>query len=226
MNIKMILALFGVMLFGAGTVMAMSNATTGTEDNLARWNGLTTAGAVSTEGGNISGVNVTGLTLTDRWASFFGNVTGAIQLTDSAGTNDVYNWSWNATDGEVCLSQDQNFPWASAALTTGATIDTVWVFATGADKAVDTYTDATYPIDLSGLATITSTGTVLKGSSSFDNVAIGDATQAAEGDFAFCTDIDNAGTNYNNAPANYEIMVPTSDGAGTPETYYFFAELN
>lgn len=222
MNFKNILALFGVVLFGAGLVMAISGASViGSEVERGRWAGLT-AGSAATEGGNISGVNINGTTLTDRWASYYGNVSGDILLTDSAGTNNVYVWAWTPADGgEVCLSDASGFAWSSAAVTTAAAVDTDMGFASGADQAADTYTDASVSITFNGLATITSTGTALMGSSSFDNVAVTDSTN-----FAYCTDIDTAGTNYNGESANYEVMVPTPDGASGPITYYFFAELN
>ncbi|MFH0885427.1 MAG: hypothetical protein V1861_06995 [Candidatus Micrarchaeota archaeon] len=205
--------------------MAISGATVGSEVERGRWAGLTVT-SVDTEGGNISGVNITGATLTDRWASYYGDVSGDIRLTDSAGTNNVYAWSWSpSSGGEVCLSQDGSFPWASAEAALRADIDTAFGFGAGSDQAADTYTDASQTIDLAGLSTITTTGTALQGSSSFVNRAVGDGTEAAEGDFAFCSEIE-AGTNYNSESANYEVMVPTSDSAGATETYYFFAELN
>ncbi len=225
MNFKSILALFGVMLFGAGLVMAISGATVGTEVERGRWAGLT-ATNVTTEGGNISGVDVTGATLTDRWASFYGNVSGNIRLTDSAGTNNVFAWTWTpASGGEVCLSQDGSFPWASSEATTRAAIDTAFGFTAGSDQAADTYTDTSQTITFNGISTITTTGTALQGTSTFVNRVVGDGTEAAEGDFAFCSEIE-AGTNYNGESANYEVMVPTTDTAGATDSYYFFAELN
>jgi len=218
--------LIGIMLL-SGIAFAMTGATVGSEVERGRWAG-NAAQSVATEGGNISGVNVTGTMLTEKWASFYGNVTGTIVLTDSAGTNNVYSWSWTAADGgEVCLSQDSSFPWASAETTTRAEIDTAFGFTSGADQAADTYTDASCSITINEVAGATSsTGTSLMGSSSFSNCILGDGTEAAEADFAFCTDIDNAGTNWNNEAANYEVMVPTTQTAGATETYYFFVELN
>jgi len=225
MDKKYVLALFGVLVLGSGIAMAISAAGSATEVAQTRWNDATTTANVTIEGGNISNTDVSGVSLTERWASFWGDVSGSINLTD--GTDFVYSWTWAATDGgEVCLSQDASFPFTTGAVTTAAAIDTAFGFAAGADQAADTYTDASIGVTLAETGLLTSTGTTLLDQSSFDNVAISDGTAAAEGDFAFCTDIDSAGTNYAGGAAHYEIMVPTTDSAGATETYFFFVELN
>ncbi len=219
MTFKKILALFGVFIFAAGVVMAISGATVGTEVERGRWTGLT-AGSVATEGGNISGVNVTGATLTDRWASYYGNVTGDIRLTDSAGTNNVYSWTWTATDGgEVCLSEASGFAFDSAVAGDGADIDTDFGWTTGADLGANTYTGGAGAITFNGVTAITTADSVtLDGG--FVDVLVDDNN----GNLAYCTAINSAGTNYNGESAHYEVMVPTYESGDT--TYYFFAELN
>ncbi len=225
MNNKWIYALFGVLVMG-GVVFAISGATVGTETERGRWSG-NTSGSIVTEGGNVSGVNVTAGTLTSKWASFYGNVTGSIVLADSAATN-VYSWTWAAADGgEVCLSTDQSFDFASLAGSgTGANVDSTWSFTTtDADSATNTLTESC-TVALDDAASVTSnTGVTLD--SGFQTCSVTDtASPAAEGDFAFCVDIDSAGTNYNGEAADFEVMVPTSDGSSDTETYYFFVELN
>jgi hypothetical protein len=210
----------------ASIVFALTEASVGSATERGRWTGAA-AGSDSTEGGNITGINVSGDMLTEKWAAYYGNVTGSVMLTDSAGTNNVYSWSWAPADGgEVCLSQDNNFPWASAEAAVRADVDTAFGFTAGdADSAANTYTDASCPLTINEVAgAITSTGTTLL--SGFDNCVLGDGIEAAEGDFAFCTEINDAGTNWNSEAANYEIMVPTTETAGATETYYFYVELN
>lgn len=221
MNNKWIYALFGVLMLG-GVVFAISGATVGTEVERGRWTG-NTSGSVTTEGGNVSGVNVSSASLTDRWASFYGNVTGSIVLTDSAATNNVYSWTWNTSDGgEVCLSDASGFDFTSAVAGDGAAIDTAYSWTTGSDLGDLTYTGAAGAITFSGVTAITTADSVaLEGSSSFDDVVVTDTTN-----LAYCTDIDNAGTNYNGEAAQYEVMVPTSDAVDATTTYYFFVELN
>jgi hypothetical protein len=221
MNNKWIYALFGVLLLG-GVSFAISGATVTEVGDEARWNGNTT-GSVVTEGGNITSANVSSDTLTDRWASFYGNVTGAIILTDLAGTNNVYSWTWNASDGgEVCLSESDAFDFTSAVAGDGAAIDTAMGWGSGSDLGDLTYTGAGGSITFAGVTAITTADSVtLEGSSSFTDVVVSDTTN-----LAFCTDIDNSGTNYNGNAAQYEVMVPTNDSVGVTTTYYFYMELN
>lgn len=221
---RKILAILGLFVVLGGVVFAMSGASIESAVNKTRWTG-DIAGSHVTEGGNISGVNVSLDSLTEKWAAFYGNVTGGLELRDDTSANNVYSWTWAATDGgEVCVSQASAFDWSLAEVAVRADVDTVWSFGSAADNAANTYTDTTHTIVLDDAGSITTTGTTLD--STFVNYVIGDGTESAEDDFAFCSDIDNAGTNYDGESANYEIMVPTSNGSTDTETYYFYAELN
>jgi len=223
MNFRSILAILGVLVFGSGVVLAISGASiVGSEVERGRWSGIT-AEFVTTEGGNISGVDINGTTLTDRWASYYGNVSGDIILTDSVGTSRVYTWTWTPADGgEVCVSDASAFNWTAVVAGLGSSIDTAMGWGSGADTGTITYTGAGGSITFNGVAPITTADSVtLTGSSTFDDVVVTDTTE-----LAYCTDIDDAGTNYAGEDADYEIMVPTPDDVGDTVDYYFFAELN
>ena len=227
MKLKNLFAFIGVMLFGAGLVLAISGATP-TEVSQTRWAG-DAASSQTTEGGNISVVNVSGTALTDKWAAYSGNISGRITLDDNGAGAAVFNWTWTpATGGEVCVSTNSAFPFASATTATAGGVDTAWTFSTtDADSATNTYT-ATCGTALT-FAQSTVAGTTaaadLMGSSSFLSCAVDDGG-AAETNYAFCTQIQSAGTNYNNATVNYELMVPTTAGASATETYFFYLELD
>ncbi len=229
MNRKLIYAIFSIVVLSS-LVFAMSGATTTFVQERGRWNGTGGANNRTIEGGNITGVNVNAGSnaLTEKWASFYGNVSGAIRLTDSSGAADVYSWSWSDTNGgEVCLSKDSGFSWASAATTTALEVDTAFNFGTAPDNATSTYNDASCNLTINEVAgAITSTGTPLQGSSTFTNCVLEDTATPGTSDFAFCTLINATGTNWNNEASDYEIMVPTNHTAGATETYFFFMELN
>jgi len=218
--------LFGLLLLGTMS-FAMSNATGINVTERGRWAGL--AGSwYTTEGGNISAVNLTGATLTDRWAAFYGNVTGNIRLTDLVGTNNLFNWTWTpGTGGEVCFSTAGNFTWSDAATATGANVNTAFGLGNAADSANNTFTDAVgCNLNFTQAFVGNSAKAVHSGSSTFWTCAIKDAFSGSKGDYAFCTNISSAGKNWNNEGANYEVMVPTTPGVSNVETYYVFAELN
>ncbi|MBU0532201.1 hypothetical protein KKE38_01475 [Candidatus Micrarchaeota archaeon] len=224
MNPKWIYAIFGIVLL-SGMAFAISGATVGTEVERGKWAG-NTSGSVTTEGGNVSGVNVSAGVSTEKWASFYGDVVGSIVLADTS-ANQVYSWTWATTDGgEVCVTTDSAFDWASTQAAAGADIDTAFGFtAADADSGTSTTTSAC-TVDLDDVAAaVTTVGVVLD--STFQTCYVSDiASPAVENDLAFCVDINGAGTNYNSEAADYEVMVPTGNGPTDTETYYFFVELN
>lgn len=225
---KNTIVVLGVALLMAGVVLAISGAGVAVQNEV-RWVPGASTGNDTTEGGNITALNLSANSLTDKWAAYFGNVTGQIILDDDGTGNAVYTWTVTSSpSGEVCASQDASFPFASAQVGAAADIDTVWVFGSAADNAANTFTTSTCDLVFTE-ATVTDTATAThQGASSFETCAIDEGTAAVEDDFAFCAIINSAGTNYNGASANYEIMVPTTNATGIAgsETYWFFVELN
>jgi hypothetical protein len=228
---SVIYAFLGIMLLASVAFAIIGGAQVGPEVERGRW--TPTANSVDTEGGNVSGVNVSGSVLSSKWASFYGNVTGSIVLTDSAGDNNVYEWAWSPDDGgEVCLSQDSTYDFWGSSEVTGQNVDLAFGFSTSdTDSAANTYNDASCFLTLEvrpGDNVIYTAGTYLSnggstGYSTFQNCPIKQTgTPTNETHIAFCTNISASGKNYNNESANYEVMVPTT---GT-DTYYFFVDLS
>jgi hypothetical protein len=218
MNMKNLFAVIGVIIMGASLALAIGGATP-TVVSESRWAGAA-AGSDTTEGGNITVVNVTGMQLTDQWAAYYGNVSGNIVLGDD--TNAVYTWTWTpGTGGEVCLSEGSAFDFSAPILTTGPAIDTAYSLL-GADNAANTVTGSTCTLDFA-TASVVNTAQIDHTSDTYYTCAVNDGAGPAKANYAFCGHLDTA-TAYNGDAANYEVMVPTSPGAGT-ETYYFYLEL-
>lgn len=237
MEFKKLFVLFAVFLAVSGMAMAIRGATIdGTVTDLTRWTGATSTAFDVTEGGNISIVNLNGSSLTDRWAGYFGNISGAnIYLTDAAGgtTNYLYTWAVAGENqtGEVCVSTLDTFPFSTATTATGADIDTAWGFSGGADIGASTYTGSTCTLTFEEQGvTVANTGNVSHATNStFYSCVIGDgAAVAAPDDLAFCVNLQpTGGTNYLGSTAEYELIVPTNDSTPTAlTTYYFFIEIN
>jgi len=71
------------------------------------------AGTVTTEGGNITRVNISAYIITGKWAGFWGNVSGDIRLADSSG-NVFYKWTISdATGGVVYACTNTVSDWSS-----------------------------------------------------------------------------------------------------------------
>jgi hypothetical protein len=60
--------------------------------------------------GNVSGLDVTGFTVTQAWQGYFGNVSGTVQLSDN-NDNIMYNWSLASPEGEIYASTNQTIVW-------------------------------------------------------------------------------------------------------------------
>ncbi len=233
MGYKNLLAIVGLLVVAAGVVMAMSGATV-SGGGSTRWSGNTTGSNV-TQGGNITALNIALSTLTGKWASYYGNVSGTLILGD--GTSSVYSWTWaSGTGGKVCLSTNGTLAFAGAhnMSTNGTAVDTAWGFAsTDVDSANSTYGGAKgCNLTFTEASIINTTNISLKGSSTFNNCLIGANSSAIAagqtGLLAFCTTIQplTSGLNYKGQAANYEIMVATNNTALATETYYFYAQLS
>jgi len=237
MEFKRLFVLFAVFLAVSGMAMAIRAAgADGDGGFLPRWEAATSTVSNTTEGGNVSYLNLTGTSLTDRWAGFYGNISGAtIYLTDddSGTVNYLYSWavSGGSETGEVCISTDASFDFgASSALTSANDIDTAWSFGAVADNATNTFDDGPCPVFYFEEQGVTITGAVNathESSSTFSTCAINDTAVAAGTDLAFCAMINPSGTNYRGDTAGYELIAPTD--ASTPTattTYFFFIEVN
>ena len=152
-------AFLGFILIGllAGALNAMQNATVLNSANLARWSSSNSAGSQATEGGNISNVNITGIAqLTEKWAAFFGNVTGgSIVLREAVTDANVYTWSYSVanTTGKVCVSNSSSFPTGTMQAAVPADVNTLWGLGSSADNATATFTlNGTGLMNISGTA--------------------------------------------------------------------------
>jgi len=206
----------------AGCMLAISNASI-TAGSQTRWNGGA-AGFVTSEGGNITMVNISSVSLTGNWMGFFGNVVGSIVL----GNNllSMYNWTWNPTGGgEVCVAQDSSFDFSSSNSTTADAINSAWGFGTASDNATNTFDQSTCNLSFSQKVVNNTASARLKSSSTFTACAISRGAATNKTDFAYCAGINTAGRNYLNQSTHYELLVPSMAG-NTTDPYYFFAELN
>jgi len=233
---KLIFVLFGFLLLGSGLVMAIpQNASSVSEYKLGRWTapmGMSIRTS-TTEGGNLSEVNITEMErLTDRWAGFYGLVTpSTIRLRASGDVNDLYNWTGSLTGGgEICVSAGSDFDFTQIQEATEAEVDSQWSFGSTSDNVTETYTGTGCALVFTDINTTNTDNADYidhMSSSSFWTCAFKDqGTPGGQGDLAFCTAINTSGTNYNAVNYDYELMVPTDDGVGAFETYYFFVEIN
>jgi len=222
--------IFGAVMLAlfAGTSFAVTNVSISASTSQVRWAGTTTASSYATEGGNISSINISVTSLTDKWAAFYGSLTGTISLRDTVST--IFTWTYATSGGgHVCASTKSSWISGTLANASATTVNTLWSLGVAGvgDSATTTFTTTCpYTLTLNG-QTITignSVGITHAGASTFKTCGIQDGT-GAKTNYAFCTNISSAGTNFQGNSSNYELMVPTTPGTGL-ETYYLYAELS
>ena len=180
---------------------------------------------VTTEGGNVTPLNLSSNISTEKWAGYWGNVSGEIVL--SPGVSMFYTWAWDSGDGgEVCaVAAASGFDWAAVQTILATTIDTIWVFDTlNTDSAAGTL-QSSCNVDVAGTPVAGSVGTTT-GGGTFETCAVGDGDNAAKSDVAFCVNITQGGTLFNALTGDYQLLAATDETAGNTETHYFWLELD
>ena len=218
-----IIGILVVSLFLAGVLFAVSGANLGTAAPT-RWNALVTAQSITTQGGNLTSVNVNTTQLTSKWAEFSGNLTGVTVLGNT--TNYVYAWTNSLSTGSVCVSTNSsiNVFTGLGNATNTSQIDTAFSTSGSPDSANSTF-NVGCPVATPLINSINFTGfTAAKaqGSSSFWTCAANLTGNTTQGAYVFCTGYNSTGKNYLGTGANYEVIAPS----GNPTTYYFYAQLS
>jgi hypothetical protein len=212
-------------LSGNQTSLYMANVTSATTLSRFEYN---SSGNLTIEGGNITGGNIGTEQLTDRWAAFYGNVSGSVILTDKAGANDVYQWGWSPTSGgAVCTSTNSTVTDVKLYPADGDDIDAAWSFAhTEPDSGRNTFNQTGCSLTI-GTTPITNASYADTGQpGGFVTCSFKDTIAPAKPDMYFCTSIEQSGTFWNGQTGNFELMVPTAFGNNAYETYYFYVNLN
>lgn len=221
----LMMAVFTVMLFGFSFASTMEDANSINVTSQSGFGVNDTHSNITTEGGNVSEVNLDIASSTLEWAGFMGNVTADLVLAQSGDTSFLYNWSWAGGTGTVCASTNSAFPWASVASATAADIATAWTdLATGVDSAANTFTIAsgTQYVTVNG---VDETGDAADTNGNYFTVVLGNGAVSVQDDLVFCVNMSSS-TNYRNDSVNYEMIVPTDYANGTTtETYFFYLEL-
>ncbi|MEM3364632.1 MAG: right-handed parallel beta-helix repeat-containing protein [Candidatus Micrarchaeia archaeon] len=211
------------------TIADIYRANVTNRTSLARWSGTGEAGRANIEGGNISDLNLSSRTLTDRWAAFYGDIVGSIYLTTNAGglSNYVYMWNWApAYGGTVCASTNSSMLSINVTGASGRDVDGAWGFGDAADNGRNTFVGLGCDI-LLGSANVTGADFADTGAAGgFRTCALKTKKSPSKSNMLFCTRIDANGAAFDNTPANFEIIVPTAFGNGVFETYYFYAAFD
>ncbi len=216
------------LLFAASLAFAIQPAETWTLGATDKYTQASTASYV-TEGGNVTYGNLSGNVSTEKWAGFWGNVSGTIVLAPGANSPMFYTWPWTPADGgEVCaIAASSGFVWAAVEAVTGSEIDTVWGFdVLNTDSASNTLTDASCNLIVAGTTVAPSAGVTTNGGT-FETCAVADAAVPAwKDDIAFCVNITQGGALFNSLTGDYQLLAAANETDAQYETYNFWLELD
>ncbi|MCX8200142.1 MAG: hypothetical protein N3G76_01600 [Candidatus Micrarchaeota archaeon] len=217
-------SVFLILLLGVGLLAAILPANGWNVKSTGKYTVPTVQANHTTEGGNVTNMDLSQNATTTKWAGYWGNVSGNIFLGQA--TSVFYKWKWApANGGVVCaVAAPSGFNWATVQSVVAAVIDTIWNFGTATDNAANTLTQSSCNVKI-GDTTVSSVGNTT-GVGGFQTCAVADsAAPAAKSDLAFCVNISAAGNLFNGQTGNYELLVPTNRTVGTTETYYFWMEM-
>lgn len=234
--------IFGILMalfVAAGLAFAApvgASTTAGTPVTL----GTTTVGTASAWGGNITQVNLTINSSTQRWQGFYGSVTGSLRLasgSNSTGFSTVKTWTVSNLRGQVYASTSSNvdFTAVNSTAVTLADVDSAFSFLSGfSDAAANTGTDNANPAFNVSQYTVAGNSRPLITTNSNASAGVWKEVVLAHGanlsnptNLVFVGLLNNSGVAYNGASANYQIIVPeNSVGENTATTYYFYGEVN
>ncbi|MEM2948647.1 MAG: hypothetical protein QXG02_03925 [Candidatus Anstonellales archaeon] len=194
-----------------------------------RWaGGASSPGSVTTEGGNVTEVNITGTNVsTEKWAGFYGNISGgSIILADTIG-NQFYRWDTTISNlWKVYATRDQTPTWANldAGDFTGLPS---WLTSSDADNIYRTLTSQAASATFADIVvtnvnyTLTFDGTGV-GNTEFPTYYLDQSTGVFT-DTIWATNATDSETGFNDLVWQYQLMVPVNR---TAATYYFFLEVN
>ena len=183
---------------------------------------------VTTEGGNVTQLDLDSNISTAKWAGYWGNVTGEIVLAPN-NTAMFYNWIWDSSDGgEVCaIAAPSGFDWSSVQAAVGSAVDTAWFFNDWDTDSGTNTLDDDCSVQVAGTY-IPVTNCTTTGSNILDTALVADTAGPAfaKYDLAFCVNITNDTVLFNGVIGDYELLTATNETAGATETHYFWLELN
>lgn len=193
------------------------------------------AGSLTTAGGSFTTLILNTTTQTPHWKAYVGNVTGLFTLDDADG-NTIYDWTASTFTGEVYASRSNSVNWANVDCVQDATITTehsaLNMTSLQPDNINRTFNNtihAEFWVSSNYIAqsTCRAIATYINDSAQtpdvnadFQVVLLDDTTSMI---FAALVEDDVSG--FDNAPYDFQMIVPESDVAISPHTYYFYTEL-
>lgn len=223
-QILAIFATLALLLVGASYAADIQGAnTTVVQSSTGPTVAATTVNAI---GGNVTAVNINGTAITDRWAGFYGNISGVVRLSDSTG-NKFYQWTVSQLTGSVVYATNGTVSnWSTLDVATYSNMPS-YLQQSAADNYSNTFTsNEAFTTNLRSVAGVDYTYTLNASgqNSQFKTYAMTADVSASANDnstIVFAGKAVQAANSFNGGAADFQIIAP----ARTQTTYYFYLEL-
>ena len=241
---KIAVFLIALVVFSAG-VYAQSNPIGPSSITRGDSQTATAPGGVQqeAEGGNVTGLLVSGTRASQRWQGFFGNVTGTIALDDAAG-NSLYQWADDFPQGEIYAVNSSTAPaWSNVTcfnhtksstaqrLTLSALESNLGMSALDEDGVNETFNHTTkQPITI-GSVTLTSDckHVSLNVNDAYDAARFNETILIDNGtrhSVIYTAILEQSATGFQNHPADFEMIVGEDGDIVASTPYWFYVELS
>ncbi len=188
---------------------------------------------VSAVAGNVTRIDILGISITTSWQGFYGNISGNIILAD-ANNDSFYEWgNGTSINGEVFASRDAVIDWGTINCSNSTQIAQEEAYlnqsAGDGDSVSNTFNETDHAPFLVGLRTMSacpSTNVFTAGSKvngNWDQILLADADDKT----VYTTIIDRGTQGYNGRTWDFQLLVGEhgKHGDTSTTTYYFFTEL-
>ncbi len=230
----LLMIVIGLLYTGISSVLGAQGATSISVGDTSRANltNGTSSQSTDVQAGNVTELNISGDTITEHWAGFYGEVTGNMTLQDSSG-NVFYDWTGiGAPAGEVFASNSSSLDWSGIGCASSAEISAIesslGISGTDADNIASTYDSNAHPSfdvgSVTGISGCNSTNTYTntgKDTSTFYQILLTDTA----GSPVYTTLINDTTTGFDASTHDFQLLVGESDAAGA-STVYFYIELD
>lgn len=186
-----------------------------------------TAGQISTQGGNLTTVNISSYQITGKWAGFYGNVSGDIRLADGSG-NVFYKWTISdPTNSVVYVCTGTVSTWTTSNIVPLYSTDNLLpsFLKSGADSFNRTFT--TQEQFTSASLTINNVNyTYTYSNNNPGNTFKTYALKAdSENVMIWAGKASKAGTSFKNTVVDYQVLAGVPNQYPSTSTFYFYLEL-
>jgi hypothetical protein len=227
-KIVLLTMILGLLYAGVNSVFGVQGATSISVGPSSRANYSNTSSATTgVQAGNVTELNLTGTSITDHWAGFYGDISGNMTLGDSSG-HSFYDWTGiNSAAGEVYASTSNAVAWSGIGCIDIAEIanleTSLGITATDADRVNQTYTTSAHPdftvggVSISGCNSTNANTDAGPSATAFYQILLSDTG----GDAVYTTLINESTTGFDAVAHDFELLVGESDSLGTTPLYFY-----